>query len=177
MKAGFCLSAMLITLVLAGCASRPPLATVPNVDLQRYGGRWFEIAKYPNWFQAGCVGDISAEYTPQQDGRVEVVNRCRQKNGTFREVRGHATIVPGSHDSKLRVRFAGSPVAGDYWIIGLDEKNYSWALVGDPSRQFLWILGRNPQMSAESYSRIVALAVKLGYSAERIKATAHTSNP
>ena len=68
-------------------------------------------------------------------------------------------------------------MAGDYWIIGLDEKNYSWALVGDPSRQFLWILGRNPQMSTESYSRILALAMKLGYSAERIKATAHTSNP
>lgn len=165
---------MLITLLLAGCASRPPLPTVPKVDLKRYGGQWFEIAKYPNWFQRGCVADTSAEYAAQPDGSIRIVNRCRQKNGSIREARGQATVVPGSNNSKLRVRFAGSPVAGDYWIIGLDEKNYSWALVGHPSRQFLWILSRNPRLNPQTYADIVALAEKLGYESARIEKTIQT---
>jgi apolipoprotein D and lipocalin family protein len=174
MKAGILSSAMLITLLLAGCASRPPLPTVPRVDLKRYEGQWFEIAKYPNWFQRGCVADTSAEYSAQPDGSIRIVNRCRQKNGSIREARGQATVVPGSHNAKLRIRFAGSPIAGDYWIIGLDEKNYSWALVGHPSRQFLWILSRNPRLHSQTYSDIVALAGKLGYKSARIEKTTQT---
>ena len=176
MKAGILFSAMLITLLLAGCASRPPLPTVPQVDLKRYEGRWFEIAKYPNWFQRGCVADTTAEYTAQPDGSIRIVNRCRQKNGSIREARGQATIVPGSNNSKLRVRFAGSPIAGDYWIIGLDEKNYSWALVGHPSRQFLWVLARDRQLNPKTYSDIVSHAEKLGYKAARIEKSPQTSS-
>ena len=167
---------MLIALLLVGCASRPLLSTVPRVDLKRYEGRWFEIAKYPNWFQRGCVADTTAEYTAQLDGSIRIVNRCRQKNGSIREAKGLATIVPGSNHSKLRVRFAGSPIAGDYWIIGLDEKNYSWALVGHPSRQFLWILAREPQLAPKTYSNIVSLAEKLGYKAARIEKSTQTSS-
>jgi apolipoprotein D and lipocalin family protein len=171
MKAGIILSAMLIILLLAGYASRPPLPTVPRVDLKRYEGQWFEIAKYPNWFQRDCVADTSAEYAALPDGSIRIANRCRQKNGSIREARGQATVVPDSNNAKLRVRFAGSPVAGDYWIIGLDEKNYSWALVGHPSRQFLWILSRNPRLNPQTYSDIVALAEKLGYESARIEKT------
>jgi len=167
---------MFITLLLAGCASRPPLPTVPQVDLTLYEGRWFEIAKYPNWFQRGCASDTTAEYTAQPDGCIGIVNRCRQKNGSIREARGEATVVTGSNNSKLRVRFAGSPIAGDYWIIGLDEKNYSWALVGHPSRQFLWILSRQPQMNPQTYSDILALAVGLGYNVERIEKSIQSSS-
>ena len=176
MKAGIHFSAILIALLLAGCASRPPLPTVPQVDLKRYEGRWFEIAKYPNWFQGGCMADTTAEYTAQPDGSIRIMNRCRQKNGSIREAKGQATIVPGSNNSKLRVRFAGSPIAGDYWIIGLDEKNYSWALVGHPSRQFLWILARDPQLNPTSYYNIVSLAEKLGYKAARIEKSTQTSS-
>jgi len=175
MKAGIHFSAMLITLLLASCASRPPLATVPQVDLKRYEGRWFEIAKYPNWFQSGCVADTTAEYTAQPDGTIRIVNRCRQKNGSIREARGLASVVPGSNSAKLRVRFAGSPIAGGYWIIGLDEKNYSWALVGHPSRQLLWILSRQSQMNPQTYSQIVTLAEKLGYKPERIEKSNQTA--
>jgi apolipoprotein D and lipocalin family protein len=174
MKAGILLSAMLITLLLAGCVSRPPLPTVPRVDLKRYEGQWFEIAKYPNWFQRGCVADTSAEYAAQPDGSIRIVNRCRQKNGSIREVRGQASVVPGSNNAKLRVRFAGSPIAGDYWIIGLDEKNYAWALVGHPSRQFLWTLSRTPRLNPQTYFDIVSLAEKLGYKPERIEKTIQT---
>jgi apolipoprotein D and lipocalin family protein len=175
MKAGILFSAILIALLLAGCASRPPLTTVPRVDLKRYEGRWFEIAKYPNWFQRGCAADTTAEYTAQPDGTIRIVNRCRQKNGSIREVRGQASVVPGSNNSKLRVRFAGSPIAGGYWIIGLDEQHYSWALVGHPSRQFLWILAREPQLNPQTYSRIVTLAEKLGYKLERIEKSNQTA--
>lgn len=167
---------MLITLLLAGCATRSPLPTVARVDLERYEGRWFEIAKYPNWFQRGCVADTTAEYTAQSDSAIRIVNRCRQKNGMIREATGWATVVPGSNNSKLRVRFSGSPVAGDYWIIGLDEKNYSWALVGHPSRQFLWILAREPELDAKTYGTIIALAEGLGYKAARIQKTTQTSS-
>jgi apolipoprotein D and lipocalin family protein len=176
MKARIHFSAILIALLLAGCASRPPLPTVPRVDIKRYEGRWFEIAKYPNWFQRGCVADTTAEYTEQPDGSLRIMNRCRHKNGFIREAKGQATIVPGSNNSKLRVRFAGSPIAGDYWIIGLDEKNYSWALVGHPSRQFLWILAREQQLAPKTYSDIVSLAEKLGYKAARIEKSTQTSS-
>lgn len=174
MKAGILFSAMLITLLVAGCATRSSLPTVARVDLERYEGQWFEIAKYPNWFQCGCVADTTAEYTAQPDSSIRIVNRCRQKNGMFREVIGRATVVPGSSNSKLRVRFSGSPVAGDYWIIGLDEINYSWALVGHPSRQFLWILAREPELDPKTYSNIIKLAESLGYRADRIQKTNHT---
>lgn len=174
MKAGIHFSAMLITLLLAGCASRQPLPTVPHVDLNRYEGRWFEIAKYPNWFQRGCVADTTAEYTAQPDGTIRIVNRCRQKHGSLSEARGQASVVPGSNNAKLRVRFSGSPIAGDYWIIGLDEKNYSWALVGHPSRQFLWILARQPHMNSQTYADVVSLAEKLGFKSGRIEKSNQT---
>lgn len=162
------LSAMLISLILSGCASRLPLATVSSVDLQRYSGRWYEIAKYPNWFQKGCAGDTMADYTIQTDGTVQVINRCLRTDGRSREVRGVAKVVPNTGNARLKVRFGWSPVAGDYWIIGLDDKNYSWALVGHPSRKFLWILAREPQLPAVTYQEIIALAEKKGFQPERI---------
>lgn len=162
---------MLFSLLLSGCATRPPLDTVPSVDLRRYEGRWFEIAKYPNWFQRGCASDTTATYTAQPDGSIRVVNRCRQANGEFREATARATVVPNSGNAKLKVRFRGSPIAGDYWIIGLDEKNYSWALVGHPSRKFLWILAREPRLDPATYKKITTLAEAAGFSADRLERT------
>ncbi len=177
MKAGIRIAAMLIALFLVGCASRPPLATVPSVDLKRYEGRWFEIAKYPNWFQRGCASDTVAQYSPLPDGAIQVVNRCKQADGQFREASAVATVVPGSGNAKLKVRFGRSPIAGDYWIIGLDEKNYSWALVGHPWRQFLWILAREPRLDNATYESIVTLAESQGYSRARIERTIQNSQP
>lgn len=175
MKAIFRQPAMLISLLLAGCATRPPLATVPFVDLNRYGGLWYEIAKYPNWFQAKCAGDTTAEYSAGPQGSILVLNRCHRANGAPCQVQGRATVVPGSGNAKLRVRFPGSPFAGDYWIIGLDEKNYTWAVVGHPSRQFLWILARQPQISAQIEESIFSLVEKQGYSRNRIVPTAQNT--
>ena len=166
---------MLISLLLAGCATRPTLTTVPFVDLKRYSGRWYEIAKYPNWFQAKCAADTTAEYSAGPHESILVLNRCLRADGSACQVQGRATVVPGSGNAKLRVRFPGSPFAGDYWIIGLDEKNYSWAVVGHPSRQFLWILARQPRLSASDQEMIFGLVEKQGFSRNRIVPTAQNA--
>jgi apolipoprotein D and lipocalin family protein len=168
MKTIFSPAAMLIGLLFSGCASRPPLATVASVDLARYSGKWYEIAKYPNFFQRNCVGRTTAEYSANPDGSIRVVNRSSGKNGKELHVEGRATVVPGSANTKLRVSFGG-PFAGAYWIIGLDEKNYSWAVVGHPSRQFLWILARRPELPDATYREILKLVAEKGYATGRIE--------
>ena len=161
------IATLFTSLSLWGCANKPQLTTVPSVDLGRYSGKWHEIAKYPNWFQRGCIAGAVAEYTPQPDSSVKVVNSCAQKGGFVKSIVGRATVVPNSGNARLKVRFFG-PFAGDYWIIGLDEKNYSWALVGHPSRRFLWILSRQPRIKNDLYQQIVGIAVRKGFRAERI---------
>jgi len=170
MKTKFPRAAMLISLLFSGCASRPPLATVPSVDLGRYTGRWYEIAKYPNFFQRGCAGNTTAEYSANPDGSIRVANKSTGKNGRPMGVVGRATVVPGSQNAKLKVRFGG-PFTGAYWIIGLDEKNYSWAVVGHPSRQFLWILAREPKIPAATYQQILKIVAGSGYDTSRIVET------
>lgn len=161
---------MLTSLLFSGCASRPPLATVPSVDLSRYSGRWYEIAKYPNFFQRGCAGHTTAEYSANPDGSIRVVNRSVGKNGKPLQVAGRATVVPGSQNTKLKVSFGG-PFSGAYWVIGLDEINYSWAVVGHPSRQFLWVLAREPQISDATYQQILKLVAGRGYMPSRLEKT------
>ena len=105
------------------------------------------------------------------------MNRCKQVDGTFREAKAIATVTPDSGNAKLKVRFGRSPISGDYWIIGLDEKNYSWALVGDPWRQFLWILAREPRLNDATYESIIALAESHGYSRARIERSTQNFQP
>lgn len=161
---------MLISLLAFGCSSRPPLQTAGDVDLSRYAGRWYEIAKYPNFFQRSCARDTTAEYTPLPGGKIRVVNSCRKKDGSVQQVTGTAEVVAGSGNSRLKFGFGG-PFKGDYWILDYDRKGYSWALVGHPSRQFLWILARTPELPAATYENIVASAVRHGYDANRIERT------
>ncbi len=158
---------------VSGCASRPPLATVPAVDLARYSGTWHEVARYPNFFQRNCESDSKAVYTPLPDGRISVVNSCRERSGRERTARGTATVLPGSGNARLRVNFGG-PVSGDYWIIGLDP-GYRWAVVGHPSRRYLWILSRTPAMDEPTYRMAVALAVGQGYDPTRLERQPATS--
>jgi apolipoprotein D and lipocalin family protein len=171
MKSFFSRVAMLAGLLLSGCASRPPLATVPSVDLARYSGKWYEIAKYPNFFQRGCVGQATAEYSANPDGSIRVVNRCAGKDGRTVGVEGRATVVPGSGNAKLRVNFGG-PFGGAYWVIGLDETDYTWAVVGHPSRKFLWILARTPELPDATYRRILELVTASGYDVARLRKSA-----
>lgn len=156
---------------LAGCASRSDLPTVAAVDLDRYQGRWYEIARVPNSFQRHCAGDVTAEYTAQPDGSIRVVNRCVREDGSSEQAVAKAKAVRGSRNAKLRVNFGIPFATGDYWILALDERDYQWSLVGHPSRKYLWILSRTPTMDDALYKRIVARAVALGYDAGQIERT------
>jgi apolipoprotein D and lipocalin family protein len=93
----------------------------------------------------------------------------------MKTITGRATVVPKSGNARLKVRFFG-PFAGDYWI-GLDQKNYSWSLVGHPSRRFLWILSRSPQLPEDVYEEVVRIAVSKGYNAERIVRSSSPTKP
>jgi apolipoprotein D and lipocalin family protein len=147
-----------------------PLEVVPSVDLQRYLGTWCEIATIPQRFQKGCVA-VTAEYSLRKDGDIEVVNTCRQEtlDGKVRQVRGKAWLVDSTTNAKLKVRFFW-PFSGSYWIIGLDA-DYSWAVVGHPSRKYLWILSRAPQIDDALYEDLLRLVAGQGYDLAKIQKT------
>jgi len=164
------------TLQTAVAQTQAPVRTVPFVDLDRYVGGWFEIARFPNRFQHECVGDVRATYARRPDGRIDVVNRCRTAGGET-EARGVARIVDEQGFAKLKVRFAPAwlsflPVWGDYWIIGL-APDYSWAVVGNPGRDYLWILARTPQLDEQSTAAATAAARNNGFDVERLVPTLH----
>lgn len=134
------------------------------IDLQRYGGTWYEIAAFPQVFEAGC-SNVTAQYSLNDDGSIQVVNTCLV-NGRLRQVEGRA--VPTSEDnSKLKVSFFPG-MAGDYWIEAIDP-NYQWALVGSPARDSLWILSRTKQLSQTVVDDLVAQAYYLGYDVDRLR--------
>ena len=163
--------ALLMTIATA------PLPTQDWVDLERYAGRWYEIARLPNRFQEQCAGDVAATYTLRPDGRVRVVNECRREDGRRSRAEGVARRADEKGPaSRLKVRFAPAflsflpQVWGDYWIVELDE-DYRHAMVGDPSRRYLWILSRSPEMDAATYESLAAAAGRLGFAAERLVRT------
>ena len=168
---------LLAALLLAGCATEPGPGTprtVGQVDLGRYAGTWFEAARFPTSFQDSrrvrCEG-VSATYRQRADGRIEVVNRCRNAldGGAERVAEGLAHSVSPGND-RLRVSFFW-PFYGDYWVIGLDP-DYRWAVVGAPARDYLWILSRTPRMPEDDYAAAVAIAQREGFDAARIRRTA-----
>jgi lipocalin len=152
-----------------------PVRTVSLVDLDRYAGDWFEIARFPNRFQRQCVGDVRASYARRADGRLDVVNRCRTANGQT-EARGVARIVDEETFARLKVRFAPAWLSflpfvwGDYWIIAL-APDYSWAVVGDPGRDYLWILARVPHLDEQSMALARTAARDNGFDIERLVPT------
>lgn len=157
---------------LCSCASVPPPMTVSSVDLNRYAGEWFEIESIPNWFQRGCTAS-RANYKALPDGTIRVVNTCIRK-GRSASIEGTARAVPGSNNSKLKVQFCW-PFKGDYWVIDLDE-GYRWAVVGHPSRKYLWILSRTPQLPAATLGQIRARAAAQGYDVSQLRPTSPPEN-
>src|SRR5581483_3607500 len=150
----------------ADSGTRLPLRTVDSVDLNRYSGTWYEIARYPNRFQRDCQSDTKAEYTLRQDGKVQVVNSCRQKSGKTKTARGTAKVADRTTNAKLRVTFFW-PFYGDYWVIGLSP-DYRYAIVGEPKRKYLWILSRTPEIDETTYQEIVKQVRTVGYDPERL---------
>jgi apolipoprotein D and lipocalin family protein len=153
------------------------LATVPKVDLARYAGDWFEVARLPNRFQNRCVGDVRASYALRDDGRIDVVNRCRTEDGAI-DARGVARIEDQRTLARLQVRFAPAVLSflpmvwGDYWIIGLAD-DYSWAVVGSPDRKYLWILSRTPVLETSAFDTAIDIARKNGFDVSRLIKTTH----
>ena len=151
--------------VAVAAGGAPSLATVPHVDLKRYMGLWHEIARYPNRFQRDCESDTTAKYALLENGRVEVLNTCRKKDGNLKDAKGKAKAVDGSN-AKLKVTFFW-PFYGDYWIIGLDH-DYRWAVVGEPSRKYLWILSRTANMTELDYKNAMEQVRAAGYDESKL---------
>ena len=149
----------------------PPLQVVSRVDINKYLGRWYEIARYPNWFQKNCYA-VTADYELAEDGfSIKVINRCRNRhlNGEMREALGKAHIVDTSTNAKLKVTFHW-PFYGNYWIIDLGN-DYEYSVVSEPKRQYLWILSRKPTMGALKYNRLVESLAERNFDMLMLKAT------
>jgi apolipoprotein D and lipocalin family protein len=163
------LVSMLLTLAAARDTTRGPVRPAQNVDLVRYAGRWYEVARFPNRFQAMCTGETTADYTLLPNGQIRVVNACRKADGGIARAEGRARLAErNGPTSKLRVRFAPAflsflpMVWGHYWILDITA-DYGAALVGDPNRQYLWILSRTPRLDEATYQRMVAAAAAQGF--------------
>jgi apolipoprotein D and lipocalin family protein len=166
---------LLFASLLAAMMAQAPatVRTVPAVDLDRYAGDWFEIARYPNRFQRECAADVRASYLRRADGRIDVVNRCARADGSVIEARGIARVADVRTNAALKVRFAPAALSflpfawGDYWIIGLAD-DYSWAVVGTPDRKYLWILARAPKLDGAGLERAMATLRANGFDTERL---------
>lgn len=152
------------------------LTTIASLDVPRYMGTWFEIAKYPNWFQKKCVSDTKAEYRLQAGGTVQVINRCRKESGEMDEAVGEARQTGVATSPKLQVRFAPSWLSllpfvwGDYWVIDLDDR-YQLVAVSEPKREYLWILSRTPTVSVEAYDALLGRLKAQGLDLDRLERT------
>lgn len=163
---------------LAGCStlSRGPVGNravpqpVKAVDLERYSGRWYEIARYETSFERGCEG-VTADYRLLENGGVEVINRCRKGSpaGPLKVAKGRAKVVLGSGNAKLKVSFFG-PFFGDYWVLDHAD-DYAWSIVGEPSGRYLWLLSRTAQPAPAIRKVIDDRVRELGYDTSLIRET------
>ena len=166
-------SVLLPAIPLLGAADQAPMRVVPSVDLARYAGKWYEIARLPNRFQRDCATDTAASYTLRPDGKITVVNSCRTPGGKVKSAKGTAKLASQKEpNSKLRVSFFW-PFYGDYWILDLDPE-YKWAVVGEPGRKYLWVLSREPRMDEDLYEQILDRAKQQGYDIEQMIKTRQT---
>jgi apolipoprotein D and lipocalin family protein len=147
-----------------------PLDTVEGVDLHRFQGDWYEIAKLPRVTQADCTG-TTARYEMKSDHELVVTHACRLGNleGGRHQVVAAARVPNPDVPAKLSVEFGG--FFGDYWIIDLDRDNYRYAVVGHPTRQYLWILSRAPTLDAAVLGPILERATQKGFDISRLEYT------
>ncbi len=172
------LQAALLLCTGAQADDAPPLKPVPYLDVGRYMGRWYEIAKFPNRFQRKCVADTSADYRLLDDQRIRVVNRCRLTDGKMDEAIGIARQA-GALPSQLKVRFAPAWLGflpfvwGDYWVIDLDP-DYQLAAVSEPKREYLWILSRTPRIGADAYAAMIRRLEAMGLDTGKLQMSLQT---
>ncbi|MFM6987035.1 MAG: lipocalin family protein [Hydrogenophaga sp.] len=154
----------------------PPLQTVERLEVSRYLGTWYEIAKFPNRFQRQCVADTQALYRWREEGQLEVINRCRQADGHIAEAVGRARQAGAADSPRLAVRFAPAWLAwlpavwGDYWVIDLDP-DYRLVAVSEPRREYLWVLSRTPQVDTAAYQALLRRLQAQGFDLTRLETT------
>lgn len=157
-------------------APEATLQTIATLDVPRYMGVWYEIAKYPNRFQKHCAGFTQAEYRLQDDGRVQVANRCRTADGALDEAIGSARQIGDANSPRLKVRFAPAwlsfipAVWGDYWVIDLDP-DYRLAAISEPRREYLWILSRTPEVAPAALDALRTRLAAQGFDLSRLEMT------
>lgn len=177
------LTPLLLSALLGACAvaqAEPAAASrvvpIPRLDVPRYMGTWYEIAKYPNRFQKDCAGFTTATYTLQPDKTVQVDNRCRRADGTPDQAIGSARQIGGPASATLKVRFAPRWLSflplvwGDYWVIDLDPA-YSLVAVSEPTREYLWILSRTPAVPHEVYEALLERLQRQGFDLSKLEKT------
>jgi apolipoprotein D and lipocalin family protein len=156
----FLLGCSLCLLWTIGYAQESSVKTISTLDVPRYLGTWYEIAKFPNWFQKKCINNTQAVYSLRSDGSLKVLNSCRTADGEVSLAEGTARQVGASDSPKLEVRFAPAWLSflplvwGDYWVIDLDSQ-YQVAAVSDPRREYLWVLSRTPQLDKKIYDALL----------------------
>jgi apolipoprotein D and lipocalin family protein len=166
-------------LILTACAQGPVgNANVPQpakaVDVNRYLGRWYELARYEHRFEKGCEA-VTADYSLREDGAIRVLNSCHKGavDGELKTAEGKAHVAEGSNNAKLRVSFFG-PFYGDYWVLDRAE-DYSWSIVGEPTGRYLWILTRKPVLGEKQTAKLIARAKALGYDTSLLYRPKHTT--
>jgi apolipoprotein D and lipocalin family protein len=163
----------------AAPAALPPVVTIAALDVPRYMGTWYEIAKFPNRFQAKCIANTRAQYLAQTDGSVQVLNSCTTADGTI-DALGLAKQVGATNSPKLQVRFAPAwlswlpQVWGDYWVIDLDA-DYQLAAVSDAKREYLWVLSRAPQVNTKVYDALIERLKAQHFDVQKLERSAQTT--
>jgi apolipoprotein D and lipocalin family protein len=160
--------------------SPAPLEAIASLDVARYMGTWYEVAKYPNWFQKRCIANTSATYAVQPNGMLQVLNRCQKEDGSITDALGEAKQVGDTNSPKLKVRFAPAWLSflpfvwGNYWVIDLDPQ-YQLAAVSEPSRKYLWILSRTQTVEPKAYDALLQRLKEKGFNLDAIEISKQTT--
>jgi apolipoprotein D and lipocalin family protein len=175
---GFLTTTLLVCSVTSHAQALPPVQTIASLDVPRYMGTWFELAKFPNVFQRRCVSNTRAVYTLNVDNTVQVLNRCRIQDGSMIEALGQAKQIGNATSPVLKVRFAPEwlgwlpMVWGDYWVIDLDDQ-YQLAAVSDAKREYLWVLSRSPKIDPSLYAALLQRLRQQGFDIDKLEVTTH----
>jgi len=154
------------------------LKTIESIDLPRYLGSWYEIAKFPNWFQKKCKSDTKANYTLKSDGNISILNQCRLDGGQISDALGTAKQIGDVKSAKLKVRFAPDWMSlvpfvwGDYWVIDLDSA-YQLVAISEPKREYLWILSRTPEPDDKQLNDLLVRLSFNGFDLSKLERTSH----
>jgi apolipoprotein D and lipocalin family protein len=160
----------------------PAVATIASLDVPRYMGTWYEIAKFPNRFQAKCAANTRAQYLAQADGSVQVLNSCSTADGSLTQAMGRAQQIGAANSPKLQVRFAPEWLSwlplvwGDYWVIDLDA-DYQLAAVSDAKREYLWVLSRTPQLNPQAYEALLVRLKAQHFDVQKLDRTPQATTP